>query len=49
MTFLITAQTAFHRCTFQVITAHFVHHCTSKQALEEVQSKIRNLAFLEFQ
>src|SRR6218665_1327452 len=22
-----------HHCTFQVITAHFVHHCTLKQAL----------------
>ena len=29
----ITAQTAFHHCTFQVITAHFVHHCMLKQAL----------------
>jgi len=27
---IITAQTAFHHCTFQVITAHFVHHCTLK-------------------
>src|SRR6218665_2600884 len=29
----ITAQTAFHHCTFSFITAHFVHHCTLKQAL----------------
>src|SRR6218665_158232 len=29
----ITAQTAFHHCTFSLITAHFVHHCTLKQAL----------------
>jgi len=35
-TTIITAQTAFHRCTFQVITAHFVHHCTLKQALMHV-------------
>jgi len=28
----ITAQTAFHNCTFQTITAHFVHHCALKQA-----------------
>jgi len=30
---IITAQTAFHHCTFQVITPHFVHHCTLKEAL----------------
>jgi len=29
----ITAQTAFHHCTFQFITVHFVHHYTLKQAL----------------
>src|SRR6218665_421969 len=28
-----TAHTAFHHCTFQVMTAHFVHHCTLKQAV----------------
>jgi len=28
MTFFVTAQTAF-----RFITAHFVHHCTLKQAL----------------
>src|SRR6218665_506051 len=33
MTFFVTAQTAFHNCTFRFITAHFVHHCTLKQAL----------------
>src|SRR6218665_1242152 len=33
MTFFVTAQTAFHHCTFSFITAHFVHHCTLKQAL----------------
>src|SRR6218665_3119376 len=33
MTYFVTAQTAFHHCTFRVITAHFVHHCTLKQAL----------------
>src|SRR6218665_680380 len=33
MTFFVTAQTAFHHCTFGVITAHFLHHCTLKQAL----------------
>ena len=27
------AQTAFPHCTFSFITAHFVHHCTLKQAL----------------
>src|SRR6218665_504090 len=27
MTFFVTAQTAFHHCTFSFITAHFVHHC----------------------
>src|SRR6218665_2211724 len=31
--FFVTAQTAFHHCTFRFITAHFVHHCTLKQAL----------------
>ena len=25
--------TAFHHCAFSFITAHFVHHCTLKQAL----------------
>ena len=29
----ITTLTAFHHCTFQVITAQFVHNCTLKQAL----------------
>src|SRR6218665_2342913 len=29
----ITAKAAFHHCTFSFITAHFVHHCTLKQAL----------------
>src|SRR6218665_2030838 len=29
----LPAQTAFHHCTFSFITAHFVHHCTLKQAL----------------
>src|SRR6218665_2211332 len=29
----VTAQTAFHYCTFRFITSHFVHHCTLKQAL----------------
>src|SRR6218665_707465 len=29
----VTAQTAFHHSTFRFITAHFVHHCTLKQAL----------------
>jgi len=28
---IVTAQTAFHLYTFQVITAHFVHHCTLKR------------------
>jgi len=28
MTFFVTAQTAFHHCTFRFITAYFVHHCT---------------------
>jgi len=32
----ITAQTAFHHCTFQVITAHFVRHCTLKQAMHRL-------------
>ena len=31
--YFITAQTTFHHCTFSFITAHFVHHCTLKQAL----------------
>ena len=31
--YFITAQTAFHKCTFSFITAHFVNHCTLKQAL----------------
>jgi len=26
-------KTAFHHCTFQVNTAHFVQHCTLKQSL----------------
>src|SRR6218665_1969816 len=38
---IITAQTAFHHCTFQVITAHFVHHCTLKQALTGPTEKLR--------
>ena len=29
----VTINTAFHHCTFSFITAHFVHHCTLKQAL----------------
>jgi len=33
MTLFVTAQTAFHHCTFRFFTAHFVHHCTVKQAL----------------
>ena len=33
MAFFITAQTAFHHCTSQVIAAHFVQHCTLKQVL----------------
>ena len=37
MTFFVTEQTAFHHCTFQFITAHFVHHCTLKEALGEAQ------------
>src|SRR6218665_2311953 len=28
------AQIAFHHCTFSFITAHSVHHCTLKQALQ---------------
>jgi len=32
----ITAKTAFHHCTFTFITAHFVHHSTLKQALDEI-------------
>ena len=31
--YFITAQTAFHQCTFSFIIARFVHHCTLKQAL----------------
>jgi len=31
--YFITAQAAFHHCTFSFITAQFVHHCTLKQAL----------------
>src|SRR6218665_4218963 len=27
-------KTEFHYCTLSFITAHFVHHCTLKQALE---------------
>ena len=30
---IITAQTAFHHCTIQVITTQFVRHCTLKQTL----------------
>src|SRR6218665_101273 len=41
MHFLITAQTAFHQCTFSFITAHFVHHCTLKQALPRTASDPR--------
>jgi len=36
MTFFVTAQTAFHYCTFRFIIAHFVHHCTLKQAMSQV-------------
>jgi len=28
-------KTAFHHCTFSFITAHFMHHCTLKQARVE--------------
>src|SRR6218665_2241839 len=35
MTFFVTAQTAFHHCTFRFVTAHCVHHCTLKQALNK--------------
>ena len=34
LTQFITAKTAFHHCTFSFITAHFVHHCTLKQAMQ---------------
>jgi len=33
MTISVTAQTACHHFTFRFTTAHFVHHCTLKQAL----------------
>jgi len=39
--FLVTAQTAFHHCTFRFITAHFVHHCTLKQALDYLEIQRR--------
>jgi len=35
-----TPQTAFHHCTFRFITAHFVNHCTLKQALERGASGV---------
>jgi len=35
---MITAQADFHRCAFQVITAHFVYHYTLKQALDHLES-----------
>jgi len=38
----IIAQTAFHHCTFQVITAHFVHHCALKPALIPIQKHIES-------
>jgi len=31
----ITAKAAIHHCTFSC-TAHFVHHCTLKQALLQI-------------
>lgn len=40
---LITAQIAFHYCTFQFITAHFVYHCTLKNSLLEAKAKARTL------
>jgi len=45
MALFVTAQTAFRHCTLRLITAHFVYHCTVKQALPCVQmgrSIIRN-------
>jgi len=42
MTFFITAQTAFHHCTFAVITAHFVPHRTLKQALNKTIGVFRD-------
>src|SRR6218665_1638144 len=38
----ITAKAAFHHCTFSFITAHFVHHCTLKQALPLGRVTIRS-------
>src|SRR6218665_2917446 len=43
MTFFVTAQPAFHHCKFRFITAHFVHHCTLKQALAQSYTKLRNI------
>ena len=37
--FLIHHCTAFHHSTFSFITAHFVHHCTLKQALIHIGLK----------
>jgi len=36
MTFFITAQTTFHHCTFQVITAHFCASLHAKTSPEPV-------------
>src|SRR6218665_2305800 len=36
----ITAQAVFHHCTSEGITAHFMHHCTLKQALTTATTTI---------
>jgi len=33
MTFSVTAQTAFHYCTFRFIITHFVHHVKTSPAV----------------
>ena len=43
MIFFVTVQTSFHHCTFRFITAHFVHHCTLKQALRSDTVKVQLL------
>src|SRR6218665_47675 len=42
-------KSAFHRCTFSFITAHFVHHCTLKQALDYKSSEpFKTLVMLRY-
>ena len=38
-------KTPFHHCTFSFITAHFVHHCTLKQAMRSCPPSFQAIDF----